>query len=59
MAKLEKRSDGWWVTELPEGIEDCGPYPTKASADEDRRGMLRTIGSKEWKALDDHTKKEA
>ena len=59
MAESVKRGDGWWVQGLPDGIEDCGPYSTKASAEEDRRGMLRTIKSKEWKAVDDHTKEEA
>ena len=39
--KLKKRKDGWWIIEVPE-CEDCGPYGTKAEADEDRRGLERT-----------------
>jgi hypothetical protein len=40
--KLEKRVDGWWITGYPGG-EDCGPYLTKAEADEDRHGLERTL----------------
>jgi len=36
-----KRKDGWWITELPDG-QECGPYATKAEAEEDRRGLKRT-----------------
>ena len=35
-----KKSDGWWVTGVPE-FEDCGPYETKELAEDDRRGMER------------------
>ena len=59
MAETVKLDGAWWIRGLPDGLEDCGPYPTKAYAEEDRRGMLRTIKSKEWKALDDHTEEEA
>ena len=37
-----KRSDGWWVTGIPE-TDDAGPYDTKASAEEDRIGMERFL----------------
>lgn len=33
-----KREDGWWVTGHG---EDCGPYPTKAEAEDDKRGLER------------------
>jgi hypothetical protein len=38
--KLVKREDGWWITEVPD-CDDCGPYGTKAEADDDRRGLDR------------------
>ena len=40
--KIEKRDDGYWITGYP-GSEDCGPYATKGEADEDRRGLERTL----------------
>jgi len=34
---LEHRSSDWWII----GLDlDCGPYGTKAEADEDRRRMI-------------------
>ena len=38
--ELEKRTDGWWITGVPDA-PDCGPYGTKAEADSDRKGMER------------------
>jgi len=38
--KSVKRSDGWWITNIPE-CEDCGPYDTKAEAEDDQRGLER------------------
>lgn len=38
--KLERRSDGWWIVRLPPD-EDCGPYATKAEAEDGRRGLER------------------
>jgi hypothetical protein len=40
---VEQRDDGWWITGLPEDIGNCGPYDTKASAEDDRRGMERFL----------------
>ena len=40
--KLSKKSDGWWVTNIPE-CEPCGPYSTKEDAEETRRGLKRTF----------------
>ena len=31
----------WWITGLPDGDADCGPYRTRAEAEEDRRGLAR------------------
>lgn len=42
--KSVKRADGWWITNVPE-CEDCGPYATKADADEDRLGLERTFAN--------------
>ena len=40
--RLARRSDGWWVTGLPdESNQEIGPYATKAEADEARRGMVQ------------------
>ena len=39
--KIRKRKDGWWIIEVPE-CEDCGPYDTKAMAEEDMKGLERT-----------------
>lgn len=41
--KLEKRSDGWWITGWPQGFEDCGPYDNKAEANETKAGLERTL----------------
>lgn len=40
--ELEKRKDGWWITNMPDGGE-CGPYDTKAEAADDKRGLKRTF----------------
>ena len=40
--KLEKRDDGYWITGHPDW-EACGPYDTRAEADDDRKGLQRTI----------------
>ena len=39
--QIEKRDDGWWITNVPDWPEGCGPYDTKAEAVADRRGMNR------------------
>ena len=40
--KTVKRGGYWWITGVPD-CEDCGPYHTKAEAEDDRRGMARFI----------------
>jgi hypothetical protein len=40
MSASKKRADGWWIVGVPE-VEDCGPYPTKTEAEEDRQGLGR------------------
>ena len=43
--KLERQSDGWWIVGVPpytvDGVtcDTCGPYPTKADALDDMRGL--------------------
>lgn len=44
--KVTKREDGWWITNFPPGFDECGPYPTKDEATEDRIGLERTL--EEW-----------
>lgn len=45
--RLRKRADGWWIEGLPEDTPDCGPYETKAEADDDRRGLERFFNNRE------------
>jgi len=45
---IEKRRDGWWITRIPKGTPDCGPYDTKAEAERDARGMGRYF-KRYWK----------
>ena len=40
---LEKRADGWWITDPPPGVKEMGPYTTRGEADEDRIGLERFI----------------
>lgn len=42
MTKIIKRSDGWWIVELPYNTPDCGPYNRlkgEESATEDLKGI--------------------
>lgn len=38
--KIEPRGSEWWITG---GADDYGPYTRRAEADDDRRGLLRTL----------------
>jgi len=44
---LVKRQDGWWIEGVPPYDADgkiytsCGPYPTRAEAESDARGLRR------------------
>jgi len=38
-----RRPDGWWIVDTPDGIDECGPYTTKAEAEEDLRGIRRFL----------------
>lgn len=40
--QIEKRDDGWWI-KANSISDDCGPYETRAEADEDRGGLERTL----------------
>jgi len=42
MSEVVKRTDGYWITNLPGGFGDHGPYDRKADAQEDERGLERT-----------------
>ena len=33
-----KCPDNWWIKDTPPGIEEMGPYSTKAEAEDDLRG---------------------
>ncbi len=39
--KIAKKKDGYWVKDIPEGTEPCGPYATKELAEETQRGLER------------------
>jgi len=41
--KIEKREDGWWIVNTPEGVEEMGPYDTRAEAEEGLRGLKRFL----------------
>lgn len=43
--KLTKREDGWWITNMPEGCEECGPYKTRAEAADDKHGLENTFAN--------------
>jgi hypothetical protein len=38
--KVVKRKKEWWITGI-EDCADCGPYDTKADAEDDMRGLKR------------------
>jgi hypothetical protein len=38
---IERRPDGWWIVDVPDTIDQCGPYATKADAEKDRVGLAR------------------
>ena len=38
--KVIEKHDGYWVTDIPD-CEPCGPYTTKADAEDTMRGLER------------------
>lgn len=40
-----KRSDGYWIIDVPEGVLEMGPYKTKQEAEDDRKGVERTLAN--------------
>ena len=42
---LTHRPSGWWIVGLEDDGQafDCGPYETKAEAEDDRAGMTRFL----------------
>lgn len=43
MTTCVKREDGWWIIGAWGGATECGPYKTRAEAEEDRRGLERSF----------------
>jgi len=41
--KIKKKTDGWWIVDVPEGVLEMGPYRTKSEANEDMRGVDRFL----------------
>ncbi len=39
--KAIQRGDEWWITDMPNDCSDCGPYETKADAEDDLSGLRR------------------
>lgn len=45
--RIQRQADGWWILDVPcqgaegPGCTRCGPYATKADADDDKRGLER------------------
>lgn len=65
-ADIVKRSDGYWVTNLPFGFPDIGPYTTRTrnaadSAEDARLGILQTARRHRafWMALESKDTKQA
>lgn len=48
--RVTKRDDGWWILDVPSSLSggerftSCGPYATKAAADDDKQGLERFFG---------------
>lgn len=38
---LQRRTDGWWIVDTPQDVDEMGPYDTKADAQDDLRGVER------------------
>lgn len=41
LLKPVRRADGWWITNMPIGFDECGPYSTKQEAQDDIAGLQR------------------
>ena len=39
--KIDRKEDGWWIVNTPEGVLEMGPYATKKEAEEDMAGVKR------------------
>lgn len=50
---LEQRDDGWWIVSARPDVLDMGPYKTKAEAQEDKRGVERTLEELDAKTTTD------
>lgn len=41
----------WWIPRCPPHYtQSCGPYASRAEAEEDRQGMLRLLNTPEWRS---------
>lgn len=41
--RLELRNDQWWIVNTPEGVDEMGPYGTKAEATSHMKGVERFL----------------
>ena len=41
--RLERQGNGWWVCDCGEGIEDHGPFDSRAEAAEAKRQIERFL----------------
>ena len=55
-----KETKEWWIEGVPDRYDEveqamvlrqCGPYDTKAGAEDDRDGMARCLADMEWEEL--------
>lgn len=59
---IEPRPDGWWIVGLPESDVECGPYHTKAEANQTRVRLARFYrhwADPRWMIGDGRTKQVA
>ena len=56
-----RRKSGWWVIDIPESPDGCGPYDLKKDAAEDMRGMevfFRNENNREFFTTSKETRSE-
>jgi hypothetical protein len=41
--KARKIDGKWWIVDTPEGVDEMGPYETRVEAEDDIRGVQRTL----------------
>lgn len=52
MTRIEKRHDGYWLTELPMGTPDIGPYERVSGGNEETNAKLALVGLERFFTVD-------